>query len=633
MCGICGLIDYKRPLVKNDLLVKKMATRLVHRGPDSINYSLTPHNHFGHTRLSIIDLKTGDQPVFNSDKSICTVFNGEIYNYLELKRDFLSDYPFYTESDTEVIVALYEKYGIDFIQYLNGQFAIALYDLKQEKTYLIRDRVGISPLYYSEVGSTFYFASEIKSLLAAPEISASMNMEGFLEFIHLWTPLTPNTLFENILEVSPGCYLEIDALGSRNKRYWDFHYHPQDCRLNLDQATDQLDDLLDDSVRIRLRSDVPVGAYLSGGLDSSIILSYLTRQDQDLSTFSLTFSDEGLNEESFQQEVSRHFSTRHQSVKADYYSIADNFIRCIQHTESPLFRTSPTPMMLLSEKVHNSGYKVVLTGEGSDEVFGGYDIFKEAKIREFWSRNPDSAWRASLLQRLYPYLDIARIQSPDYLKQAFGHKLTDTEDLLYAFHTRAKTTSAVLDFLASDRKSSMSEGMETRVRKSFPVKPGQFGVFNLAQYIESRTIMPGYILSSQGDRMLMANSVEGRYPFLDHRVIEFAQGLKNSFKMNGLNEKYILKRLVKNRIPKSVINRPKQPYRSPDINALMCSRDNHLLDFLSVDEINKNGVFDPTKVQMLIKKVRAGRAKSMKDNMLFTIILSTQIWFQEFINN
>ncbi|NNE37884.1 MAG: asparagine synthase (glutamine-hydrolyzing), partial [Gammaproteobacteria bacterium] len=614
MCGIAGIINYRDGLASSGNDLAKMMGSIHHRGPDDSNVSISDNNHLGHTRLSIIDLSGGRQPIFNSDKSVTIVFNGEIFNYIELKDRYLKGYPFYTSSDTEVIVALYEKFGIDFIQYLNGQFSIALYDSRLQRTYIIRDRVGICPLFYSCVGNTLYFASEIKALLQASETNTGLNLSGFSDFIHLWAPLSPETLFEGIYEVSPGYYLEVSDQGVDQHCYWDFNYQPGALDISLEDAVMQLDELLQDAVSIRLRSDVPVGAYLSGGLDSSIILSYLSAKRHDLSTFSLTFSDEELNEERYQKEVSDYFSTRHYSVRADNYSIAENFKECIHFTESPLFRTAPVPMMLLSKKVHEQGYKVVLTGEGSDEVFGGYDIFKEARIREFWSRFPDSECRPNLFKKIYPYLELSKIRSTDYLKQAFGHNLTKTDHLLYAFYTRASTTSAVYDFLVDDIRSEIDRDIESRARANLDIVPGQFDVFNTAQYVESRTIMAGYILSSQGDRMLMANSVEGRFPFLDHRVIEFAGKLKNRFKLNGLNEKFILKQMAKARIPQSVLNRPKQPYRAPDINALLCSRDNHLLDYMTEQQINKNNLFDSKRVNMLLKKVKAGRARSVKDN-------------------
>ena len=259
MCGISGLTNYKKALPENGRLINAMLSVLTHRGPDNQNFVLTPHNHFGHARLSIIDLKSGDQPIYNRDKTICTVFNGEIYNYLELKSEYLSDYPFYTESDTEVIVALYEKYGIDFVGLLNGQFAIALYDTRLKKTFLIRDRVGIAPLFYCSNDGTVYFASEIKSLLATGQMTPALNTDAFFDFIHLWSVLTPDTLFTGVNQVSPGCYVEIDQNGISTKRYWDFDFQPSN-ELSLSDSIEQLDALLDDAVKIDLPEGV-AGRY------------------------------------------------------------------------------------------------------------------------------------------------------------------------------------------------------------------------------------------------------------------------------------------------------------------------------------------------------------------------------------
>ncbi len=631
MCGIAGIIGPSSRDGDAAFRVESMVTELHHRGPDHQQVDVCKGAVLGHARLSIIDLSGGNQPIYSPDGRVSVVFNGEIYNYIELKRDLLADYPFRTESDTEVIVALYLRLGIDFIQHLNGQFAICLHDERNGKSYLIRDRIGIAPLYYRRRGEDIEFASEIKSFRALDPTSLELNPAGLADFIHLWAPITPETLYRDILEVSPGCYLELGPQGVQQHRYWDFVYEPEERP--LPELIEELDALMEDAVRIRLRSDVPVAAYLSGGLDSSIILSYLMRSGIDLETFSLTFADEDLNEAPFQQEVAQWFGTRHNELHADYRSIADAFVDTIWHAESPLFRSSPTPMKLLSGRVHESGYKVVLTGEGADENFAGYDIFKEARIRAFWNRNPDSRWRPQLLRRLYPYLDFSRMNSSEYLKNAFGHNLQAVDTLLYSHAARMKTTSAVLSFLHPDLRDELAHiDVESRAEQAFAARAGELDVFNRSLYVEARTLMPGYILSSQGDRMLMANSVEGRYPFLDHRVMEFAGRLPNRYKMNGLNEKYILKRLAENRLPESVLKRPKQPYRAPDIDALTCSTDNALMAYLDEDRILRQGVLDADKTRMMLKKVRNGRARSVKDNMIFTTLLSTQIWMEQFIH-
>ncbi len=631
MCGIAGIVGQLEPGA-DERRVASMIAALQHRGPDFRQVCSRDGAVLGHARLSIIDLASGDQPVFSPDRQIAVVFNGEIYNFIELRRDLLSDYPFYTESDTEVIVALYLRYGIDFVSRLNGQFAICLHDQREQRSYLIRDRVGIAPLFHAEDAGRVVFASEVKALKAVG-VPLELSAEGLGDFMHLWTPLSPGTLYRGVKEVPPGCYLEIDADGrSRVRRYWDYRYEPREDA-SLPQLVEELDALLEDAVRIRLRADVPVAAYLSGGLDSSIILSYLRRLGADLETFSLSFATAEHDESSFQREVARHFSTRHNELMAGHEQIADNFVDTVWHAESPLFRSSPAPMKLLSARVHESGYKVVLTGEGADEMFGGYDLFKEARIREFWSRNPDSGWRPALLRRLYPYLDFNRMNSAAYLKNAFGHGLDAVDALLYGHAIRMKTTSAVVDFLQPElRERIRGLDIEARAQDLLGSIPPGLPVFNRAQYVEARTLMPGYILSSQGDRMLMANSVEGRYPFLDHRVIEFAGRLPNRYKMHGLKEKFILKRLAAGRLPRSVLDRPKQPYRAPDVAALTRSTGQALMDYLSPDMIRRHGLLDERKIGMLLKKVHAGRASSVKDNMIFTTALSSQIWMEQFIN-
>ena len=632
MCGIAGIIGSCNPAA-DVMRVKSMILQLHHRGPDHQKVCARERSVIGHARLSIIDPAGGNQPLFSDDGQIAVVFNGEIYNYLELKQDLLSGYPFQTESDTEVILALYQRYGIDFVSLLNGQFAIALDDQRQGVSYLIRDRIGIAPLFYMKQGKGVWFASEIKSLLKVRPQGFELDIEGFADFIHLWAPLSPGTLYRGVKEVSPGCYLRIDQNGVTAHRYWDFEYHPDATDRPLTDWVDELDDLLKDAVAIRLRADVPVAAYLSGGLDSSIILSYLHRSGIDLESFSLTFSDPRYDEASFQQEVARYLGTRHNELLARNEDIAEHFESTVWHAESPLFRSSPTPMKLLSRQVHDAGYKVVLTGEGADEIFGGYDIFKEAKIRAFCSRFPDSQCRPALLRRLYPYLDFRQLNSTAYLKNAFGYNLEKIDELLYGHAIRMRTTSAISTFLHPDIKEQMASiDMEARARELLGEEALSLPIFNRCQYVESRTLMPGYILSSQGDRMLMANSVEGRYPFLDHRVMEFAGRLPNRYKMHGLKEKFILKKLAENRLPEAVVNRPKQPYRAPDIDALLQPMEHPLMEYLEPELLHRYGIFDERKTSFLIKKARSGKAISVKDNMAFTTILSSQIWMKRFIN-
>jgi asparagine synthase (glutamine-hydrolysing) len=290
-------------------------------------------------------------------------------------------------------------------------------------------------------------------------------------------------------------------------------------------------------------------------------------------------------------------------------------------------------MGLLSALVHQQGYKVVLTGEGSDEVLGGYDIFKEAKIRQFWAKDKNSEFRASLLKRLYPYLDLSRGQA--YLKHFFGEGLDDPELNYFSHLPRWSTTAKTKEFYSQQLKDHLQTNAYAAMEKILPKQMGQWHTFNRAQFIEAKTLMPGYLLSSQGDRMLMSNSVEGRFPFLDHNVIEFANTLHPKYKMKALNEKYLLKETMKSALPDNIVNRYKQPYRAPDIPAFF--RNGNPSDlvnkYMSEQVLTEVGYFDNEKVARLLKKIEAGRAISFKDNMSFMAILTTQIWHQKFIGH
>ncbi|MDH5571887.1 MAG: asparagine synthase C-terminal domain-containing protein, partial [Gammaproteobacteria bacterium] len=420
------------------------------------------------------------------------------------------------------------------------------------------------------------------------------------------------------------------------KRYWDWICAKpgQYYSVNEGELTEELHDLLLDATKIRLRSDVPVGAYLSGGLDSSVITALIHNfGDVPLRTFSLGFDDNSLDEGDYQRQMIDHLNAKHSKVQCSNQDIADNLLKTIWHTESPILRTAPVPMSLLSQLVRKEGYKVVLTGEGADEVFGGYDLFKEGKIRQFWAKNPDSSFRSMLLKKLYPYLDISKKQGTAYLKSFFGEAL-DYPQLPYFSHIpRWTTTSKCKEFFSENIKLQLSDRAIATMEQSLPAEISDWAPFNKAQYIESKLLMSGYLLCSQGDRMLMSNSVEGRFPFLDHRVIEFANSVDPRYKMKVLNEKYLLKQAMKKYLPETIVQRYKQPYRAPDIPSFFGTKPpEYIRELMSDDTVTKFGYFDSNKVGRLVKKIESGRAIGHKDNMAFVGILTTQVWHHLFIN-
>lgn len=637
MCGFAGIADWSGEAPARSRL-RKMVSTLAHRGPDGEGYFSAPGIGLAHVRLSIIDLVGGRQPVHNEDQSIQVVFNGEIFNYLELRSDLEAlGHRFYTHTDTEVIVHLYEQYGGDFPKYLNGQFAIALWDSKERLLWLARDRAGICPLFFARSGGSVIFASEIKAILASGQVEAELDPQALDQVFTFWYPHPPKTLFKQIYTLLPGEVVRYSATGKqKQEKYWRWEFaDPGEYSSGTsNELAEELRELLIDAVRLRLRADVPVGCYLSGGLDSSSIAAMVRfHSDTELRTFSIGFDDPGLDETEHQQRMVERLGTHHTAFSCTSTDIASHFMDTIEHTEMPILRSAPVPMGLLSALVRENGYKVVLTGEGADEVLGGYDLFKEGKIRAFWARQPESQYRPLLLKRLYPYLNLPKGRAATYLKNFFGQELENTDVAWYAHIPRWLTTTRCKEFFSADLRENLRMNPVEMLAGSLSPELQRKAPFNRWQYIEARGLMSAYLLCSQGDRMLMRNSVEGRFPFLDHRVIEFANRLPPSMKMHVLNEKYLLKLAMNKLVPSQISRRHKQPYRAPDIPAFFNPVEAEFVtELLSPAALKENGYFDPKKVALLLTKIRKGRAIGVKDNMAFLGILSTQAWHHLFVN-
>lgn len=613
-----------------------MVSAIRHRGPDGSGYHVEPGVSLGHARLSIIDLAGGTQPVHNEDQTVWITYNGEVFNYIELRRMLEQrGHRFYTNTDTEVIVHLYEERGDDFVRELNGQFAFALWDRPRRRMLLVRDRAGILPLYYTRTRDGVLFASEVKALLASGEVSAALDPDGLDETFTFWAPLAPRTMFKGVSQVCPGEMVVLAGERLERHTYWRWEFPDAGAHHTAPQGQleGELRDLLMDATGIRLRADVPVGAYLSGGLDSSSLVALLNRTvSESLCTFSIGFDDAGLDETVYQQRMVAHLRTVNARIQCSLADIAAGFPETIRHAESPVLRTAPTPMRLLSGLVRRSDVKVVLTGEGADEVLGGYDIFKEAKVRQFWALNPASAWRPALLKRLYPYLDLTSAQSAAYLKEFFGVGLDHPDEPFFSHLPRWMTTAQCKLFLSEDLKRQVKGSAVERFREALPAGIARWHPFNRAEYVEARTLLPSYLLSSQGDRMLMANSVEGRFPFLDHRLIAFANALHPRHKMHVLREKRLLRDAMREDLPATILQRHKQPYRAPDAAAfLQGDAPDYVNQLLGRECLAGYGYFDPDKVGRLVAKLKRARVNAARDNMAFVGVLSTQIWHRQFV--
>jgi asparagine synthase (glutamine-hydrolysing) len=636
MCGIAGSLSThgERPTRAE---LEAMIARLRHRGPDGVGTLLDGPVGLAHARLSIIDIAGGTQPIANEDCTVWVVFNGEVFNYLELRRDLEErGHRFRTQTDTEVLVHLYEDHAERFVEHLNGQFAIALWDAKRHRLVLARDRTGIRPLFYHEAPGRLVFASEVKALFALPDVPRRLDPRALAEICTFWSTLAPRTAFEGVLSLPPGHLMIAQNSDRRLHRYWDWDFEAElgTPRVEADWA-EELRALLVDAVRLQLRADVPVGAYLSGGLDSSIITSLVRNfSDAPLRTFSLIFDDAEFDESDHQRELVSFLETEHTAVRCARADIAAVFPRTIFHTESPIVRTAPAPLLLLSHHVHECGYKVVLTGEGADEVFGGYDIFKEAKIRRFWARSPGSPWRPRLLERLYPYLKHSPVRGPAFAQAFFKEGLEHHDQPYFAHAPRWTTTRRIARFFSPSLQSAIGDWEPYDwILQALPAGIARWHPMGRDQYVEAHTLMSGYLLSSQGDRMAMANSVEGRFPFLDHHVIEFANRLPPRLKIKGLTEKYLLRQCMKGLLPEAVRTRTKQPYRAPESQSFFENGRpvEYAADLLGASRIAEAGYFDPGAVGQLFEKCRSARAIGFADNMAFVSILSTMLVHEQLV--
>ncbi|MBN2667387.1 MAG: asparagine synthase (glutamine-hydrolyzing) [Bacteroidales bacterium] len=636
MCGIAGIVDFNHNRNSIDT-VKSMLQSISYRGPDECGIYHSQFSTMGNVRLSIIDLINGQQPLSDLSGRYWIVFNGEIFNYRELRAELEKDgRKLRTQSDTEVLVQLYSRYGKGCLGKLNGQFAFAIWDNLDEECFIARDRVGIRPLFYNISGGVFSFASEIKSLFQQRSINRELHAESLAQIYTFWTALTPNTAFKDIYELPPGHCLVFNRDGLKIERYWELVFDNRHANLSFDDALEGFDELLGSAVRLRLRADVEVAAYLSGGLDSTATVRYIKDIEPGiLNTFSIGFEDKVFDESSYQTEAVKYLNTNHKSINCSSQDIARTFPGVVWHSETPLTRTAPAPMMILSKLVRDNNIKVVITGEGSDEMLAGYDIFREARIRRFWASQPGSSIRPLLLKKLYPDIPHLRNAPTNMLKMFFGYKLDDVGNPFYSHLLRWNNSNHIKKHFSPDLRESLRDyAPQDLLSAQLPGGFDNWDALARSQWLETTIFMSGYLLSSQGDRMAMANSVEGRYPFLDYRLIEFCAGLPADYKLKGLNEKFLLKKLMENRIPESIIKRPKQPYRAPVSSVFMAAgAPQYVNEMISATYTKKAGIFNMETLMPLYNRMEKTGTASEMDNMVLAAVISTHLLHHQFIEN
>ncbi|RWA66603.1 asparagine synthase (glutamine-hydrolyzing) [Mesorhizobium sp.] len=645
MCGIAGILALNataEPPSREALL--RMAGALAQRGPDERGLYRDRRAGLAHTRLSVVDPQYGQQPLTDAGGLTWIVFNGEIFNYLELRDRLIAlGHRFRTRSDTEVVLHAYQQWGYAAFGRMNGQWALAIWDSTAGRLVLSRDRYGICPLHLCEHDGRLFFASEVKAIFAAEAaIPRALDPAGIDQTFTLWTVVAPQSVFQGIRELPPGHVRVYENGAAGEHTFWQprFPEIPGRDRFSgsLDEAVEEVSLALEAATALRIvQADVPVGCYLSGGLDSSLVAALGRRfASGRFQTFSLRFADADYDESRFQRVVAARIGSEHHELVVSRSDIAAVFPEVIRHTERPILRTAPAPLFLLSGLVRNHGVKVVLTGEGADEMFAGYDLFREGKVRRFWGRQPASTRRARLLERLYPYLSRSPARQQALARQFFGRNIHAHAMPGFAHDTRWRTTGAIKRlFCPGMRAVSESRDAVSELLSTLPNEFPRWSPLAQDQYLEIRTLMSGYLLSSQGDRMLMAHSVEGRFPFLDDNVVALAEALPDEYKLRGLDEKHVLKRAAAPILPPQVVARKKQPYRAPDAPSFFAAdAPAYIREALSEAALRVAGVFDAKSVEGLVAKCRAKAGDgdmSNSDNMALVGVLSTQLLHQQFV--
>ena len=481
------------------------------------------------------------------------------------------------------------------------------------------------------------FASEVKSIFADPSVEREFDPAGLDQTFSFWSPVAPRTVYRGIEQLEPGHYAVLDRDGLRKASYWRIRFPERGRELSQDvqENASALRERIIEATRLRfLRSDVPVGAYLSGGIDSSVTAAVIARYtDAPLHTFSLRFTDSEFDEGQYQKQMSALLGTQHQDVMVSRSEIAAIFPEVVRHAETPIVRAAPAPLFLLSKLARDNGYKVVVTGEGADEVLAGYDIFREARVRLFWSRDPGSAKRTRAAELLYPWMARSPGRVPAFARSFFGRNL-DPSDPAFSHRPRWDSTSVIKTMLSADMQDRIGRADAGDIVAAMPSGSENWDPLSRGQWLEMTTLLAGYVLASQGDRMLMANSVEGRFPFLDRDVVDFANALPARHKLFGLEEKYLLKRAFSDLVPEDIIHRTKQPYRAPDAASFFAGGSPAWFDEVTSERaVAAAGVFEPSVVAGLLAKCRrtGGENMSNTDNMRVLAVVSTQLTHESFI--
>lgn len=621
MCGIAGSIQLDQSKSATRGLLDRMLTSIFHRGPDEDGRLIDRELAMGMRRLSIIDLADGKQPIFDESGRYGIVFNGEIYNYRELRKELESrGHQFKTNSDTEVIVHLFEERGAKCVDELRGMFAFAVWDNRERKLFIARDRMGIKPLYFSVIDNELVFASEIKAILQHPNYSPAMDLTSLSQFLSLKFVPAPRTLFKNIHSLQPGHSIDVGNGDISIKQYWDLSFEKSADARSEEQCVNELDEILKESIGLRLRSDVPFGAFLSGGIDSSLIVALMSQQmSEPVKTFTVGF-DRGLGQDElpYARQVAEQFGCQHHEIQIDGQDFVNYAEDVLFHLDQPLADNATIATYMVA-KLARKHVKMVLTGEGGDELFAGYARYSAERI---------SPWMQMLPKMIRRGIDSNVARMPGMRREKIASfALAESDEATRFANWFPMLNDDLKSKLFTDRYADYRGGAADLYGEYLDSSDATDPIERML-YVDSKLWLPDYLLL-RGDKLTMANSLEARVPLLDHKLVEFAGSLPLDMKLRGRTRKYLLKKCAEKYLPESIINRPKQGFPIPIDRWLKEDAGEMVNDCLSESTIRKRGFFKPNVVEKLLRQ----HANGFEDHATEIFgLLSLEMWMQKFID-
>ena len=622
MCGIAGILQLRDPVEAPARVLDDMLESIVHRGPDDEGRLVDGQLAMGMRRLSIIDLADGKQPIFNESGRFGVVFNGEIYNYQELRKQLESKgHRFRTNSDTEVIVHLFEDHGPKCVDHLRGMFGFAVWDNEQRELFIARDRLGIKPLYYTEADGQLIFASEIKAILQHPAYRPSLCHDALSHYLSLKFVPAPLTLFEGIYSLLPGHSLTIENGHVNTQPYWDMSFAKSDSSRSLEDYGEELSHLLEESVRLRLRSDVPFGAFLSGGVDSSLIVALMSQMlDEPVKTFSVGFHhSDGEDELPYARKVAEQFGCDHHEILVDGNDFIEHAEKVLFHMDQPIADHATVATHMVS-KLARQHVKMVLTGEGGDELFAGYARYSVERM---------APWVSAMPSFMGPWLRAGVRQLPGLRRPKIAVSALTIRDEAQRF---ANWFPMLSDDLKADLlrpelahlRAGSAELFRDQLRHCEAAKS-----LDRMLYVDTKLWLPDYLLL-RGDKLTMANSLEARVPLLDHHLVEFAASLPTNLKLRGRTRKFLLKHCASKLLPDEIIHRPKRGFPIPIDRWLNEDAKELMLDTLSESSLNTRSLFEPKFVENLVQQHLSGFTDNATE---IWGLMSLEMWMRQFIDS